>query len=92
MNSKRRQLKEYEEAPGDCISRVLETKGSHLFTVEIGAGEKLEALLPNRFKNKVWIRRGSFVVIRRDQLSDSWSIEHVLSKDEIKQLEKQGKW
>ena len=76
----------YEPKDGDRVGRVLETKGSFIFTVQVCEGETVEAALPNRFKNAVWIRRGSYVVLSQAEITN------VLTRDDIKQLKKNGKW
>lgn len=83
---------EYTPSPTDTFGRVVETKGSHIFTVSHADGTVVEANLPNRFRSQIWIRRGSFVVLCTPPDATLPTISHILSRDDIKELKKAGKW
>lgn len=82
---------DYSPQGGDLIGKVSEAKGRHRFTVEMDTDVFVEAGLPNRFRKAVWIRRGSFVVLRSESPS-TYSIEHILTRVDIKTLKKTGRW
>lgn len=78
--------------PTDTLGRVQETKGSHIFAVATPDGSVVEAILPNRFRAQIWIRRGSFVVLRVLAAAELPSIVHILDRDDIKEYKRSGKW
>ncbi|KAF1348934.1 hypothetical protein BDV97DRAFT_296975 [Delphinella strobiligena] len=45
------------------IARVVLAAGKNLYHVESPSNEKLLVELPARFRNAIWIKRGSFVVV-----------------------------
>lgn len=45
------------------IARVVVAAGKNLYHVESPSNEKLLVELPARFRNAIWIKRGSFVVV-----------------------------
>lgn len=84
---------EYEEQTGDLVGRVMDTKGGHIFSVETEpVGTTADAILPNRFRNVFWIRRGSLVVLRKLPDATEFSIVHILDKKEVKEMKRVGRW
>lgn len=62
-------------------------------------GSSALVLLPARFRKKIWVRRGSYLIVEQTPHADntsreriSGSIETVLSKEDIKELQQQGSW
>lgn len=85
---------EYEEEPGDRIAQVLESRGNHIFSLRYADASVGDAAMPNKFKNTMWIRRGSYVVVRNvsgDDAKPFWSIEYVLDRGDLKRLTRSGK-
>ena len=80
------------------IARIEESRGKGAFTViTAGTTESRLVHLPPRFRNTVWIRRGSFVVVEwgaDDEVDscDDGVIVHVLTREHIKDLKKSGGW
>ena len=52
-----------ELAEDDLIAQVVSSKGSNLFDVRVSGGDLGLAMLPNRFRNLIWIKRNDFVVV-----------------------------
>lgn len=47
--------------------------------------------MPPKFRNALWIRRGSFVIIKKYE-KDKGELVHVLSTEQIKEIRKEGGW
>lgn len=45
------------------IARVVVAAGKNLYHVELPSARKLLVELPARFRNAIWIKKGSFVVV-----------------------------
>ena len=52
-----------ELTDGDLIAQVVSSKGSNLFDIRVPGGGQGLAMLPNRFRNLIWIKRNDFVVV-----------------------------
>ncbi|RHZ03476.1 hypothetical protein DYB37_002626, partial [Aphanomyces astaci] len=52
-------------------------------------GETGIAMLPTKYRKLIWIRRGDFLIVAA---AVNYSVEHILYKDQIKQLKKQNLW
>ena len=83
---------------GDCIVRILANRGSNQFDIQFPntLGSKI-CILPNRFRNLIWIKRNDFVVVSStsssaDDPDCNFEIKHILNKDNIKHLKSIGKW
>lgn len=63
-----------------------------MFQVEYPDGRRTLCLLPARFHKKVWIKRGSYLIIQTaDDVTDAaitGQIEHVLNHHQVKALKK----
>ncbi|QRV73027.1 eukaryotic translation initiation factor 1A,X-chromosomal [Ceratobasidium sp. AG-Ba] len=78
---------------GAVICRVGATRGGSQFEVYDGENTWL-AELPKRFRNTVWIRRGSYVVVDTGTVATGirGEISFILQKEHISQLRKTGSW
>ena len=83
----------------DSYAKVVESRGKGQFLVTLPTStdahsESLLVYMPPKFRNALWIRRGSFLIIRRYDSSASSQNEllHVLSPDQIKEIKKDGGW
>ncbi|KAJ1308516.1 hypothetical protein OPQ81_004220 [Rhizoctonia solani] len=80
---------------GISICRVGVARGGSQFEVSDGESTWL-AELPKRFRNTVWVRRGSHVLVDTTHGSAGSNIKgeitFVLQKDHITQLKKRGEW
>ena len=88
-------LQEYAEPPGEdeCICKALGSRGSNKIDVELPDGHTALVILPARFHKKIWIRKGSFVIVKavRDDVEEgerffTGEIVRVLLKDDVKYL------
>ena len=48
---------------GDLIAQVISSKGSNLFEIRVSGGDQGLAILPNKFRNLIWIKRNDFIVV-----------------------------
>lgn len=53
-----------------AIARVIGAAGNNLYHVELPSAQKMLVELPARFRNTIWIKRGSFVVVDASALAD----------------------
>jgi probable RNA-binding protein EIF1AD len=88
-------LQEYAEPPGEDehICKALGSRGSNKIDVELPDGHTALVILPARFHKKIWIRKGSFVIVKavRDEEEEgerffTGEIVRVLLKDDVKYL------
>lgn len=88
-------LQEYAEPPGEgeCICKALGSRGSNKIDVELPDGHTALVILPARFHKKIWIRKGSFVIVKavRDDVEGderffTGEIVRVLLRDDVKYL------
>ncbi|KAF8607746.1 hypothetical protein BDV93DRAFT_278336 [Ceratobasidium sp. AG-I] len=81
---------------GICVCRVGVARGGSQFEVWDGETNQV-AELPKRFRNTIWVRRGSYVLVNSGNNSSTsggvrGEIVFVLQKEHISQLRKQGHW
>lgn len=76
----------------DFYAKVSESRGKGQFVVSLPDTTVHHLYMPPKFRNALWIRRGSFIIIRRYTESNELELLHVLSVDQIKELKKEGKW
>jgi len=82
--------------PNERLVRITESRGKGLFMVEEADGKTqyLVCLQP-KFRNALWMHRGTFVVIQLSSTSDTavvGEIGKVLLKEQIKELKKLSLW
>ena len=86
----------------DSYAKVVESRGKGQFLVSLPTTTTtvtdtpvtLLAYMPPKFRNALWIRRGSFVIIRKyeEGINESNELVHVLSVEQIKEIKREGKW
>jgi probable RNA-binding protein EIF1AD len=83
----------------DFFAKVIESRGKGQFLVSLAGteGAQVLAYMPPKFRNALWIRRGSFIIVRKfvqedEQNKDSIEILHVLTAEQIKELKKNSTW
>jgi probable RNA-binding protein EIF1AD len=60
---------------GDYIAKIICSRGANLFEIEVSENEKNGlGLLPNKFRNLIWIKRNDFVIVTTTT-SDVESVE-----------------
>ncbi|CAG8455680.1 2480_t:CDS:2 [Acaulospora colombiana] len=78
------------------ISRVLGGRGKNLHEVQFPDGTITLCSLPPKFRNLVWVKRGSYVIISPSESENSskigGDIVHVLFPEHIKYLKSEGIW
>lgn len=76
------------------LVKVLGPRGNHLYEVLAADGTTFLASMPSKFRNTVWIKGGSFVVIEsiKEGNKVKGEIVKILLKHHIKQMKKDGKW
>lgn len=76
------------------LVKVLAPCGNYLYEVCTTGGETFLASMPSKFRNTVWIRKGSFVIIESIDEGQKvrGEIVKVLLKHHLKQLKKEGSW
>lgn len=47
--------------------------------------------MPPKFRNALWIRRGSFVIVKKYE-EDKGELVHILSTEQIKEIRREGRW
>ena len=55
---------------GHIITRVIKAIGNNLYQVEQASGESVIAELAPRFRNNVWVKRGSIVIVDTTALAE----------------------
>lgn len=57
---------------GEDIAKIICSRGANLFEVEVSEDEKNGlGLLPNKFRNLIWIKRNDFVIVTKTSESDN---------------------
>lgn len=82
-------------AENQFIGRIEESRGKGMFVVQISGGKNILADLAPRFKNALWIHRGTFVILQVESSTaegERGSIESVLNKEQIKDLKRLNRW
>lgn len=76
------------------LVKVVASCGNYLYEVCTTGGETFLVSMPSKFRNTVWIRKGSFVVIESIDEGQKvrGEIVTVLLKHHLKQLKKDGRW
>ncbi|KAI8075016.1 hypothetical protein BC940DRAFT_328617 [Gongronella butleri] len=81
---------------GQTFARVLGPRGNHQHEVEYTDGSRNLVTLQPKFRNLVWVKRGSYVVVDPSQGTVSekvgGEIVHVLFPKQLKVLQQKGRW
>jgi len=56
--------------PDHVIARIVKAAGKNLYTVELASGGSTLVEMPARFRSKIWVKRGTYVVIDTKALAD----------------------
>eukprot|EP01080_Neovahlkampfia_damariscottae_P007205 gene7205-11521_t len=75
------------------VVRVLELRGNNQVFAEFANEEQILCLMPNKFKRKIWISKGHYIVIKQAEVNSTTKgfqikgiIIHVLQKDDVQYL------
>ncbi|KAK5583724.1 hypothetical protein RB653_005322 [Dictyostelium firmibasis] len=79
------------------IVKVIDMRGGNVVEVQYPNGSTVLAIIPSKFKNVLWIKKGNYAIIdKEDESSKSsqvkCSIVHILSKENVKGLVKSNDW
>ena len=79
----------------DFYAKVIESRGKGQFLVSLSSTDSksttMLVYMPPKFRNALWIRRGSFVIVKKYE-DDKGELVHVLSTEQIKEIKRDGKW
>lgn len=84
-----------ELTPTQVIARVLGPRGKNMHEVQFADGRTSLAILPPRFRNLIWVKRGHYVVLDPEATTTEklgGEIVHVLFPEHVKDLKAQGQW
>jgi translation initiation factor IF-1 len=99
MSKSRKHLMNCNEHPvpleGQYIVKVLELRGNNQVFAEFVDSETILCLMPNKFKRKIWISKGHYIIIKKAEVTSNTSgfqikgiIIHVLQHDDVQYLKK----
>ncbi|KAN0028129.1 hypothetical protein ACTFIV_009961 [Dictyostelium citrinum] len=79
------------------IVKVIDMRGGNVVEVQYPNGSTVLAIIPSKFKNVLWIKKGNYAIIdKEDESSKSsqvkCSVVHILSKENVKGLVKSNDW
>ncbi|KAG2183349.1 hypothetical protein INT43_006354 [Umbelopsis isabellina] len=84
-----------ELTDNQLIARVLGPRGKNMHEVQFADGRISLAILPPRFRNLIWVKRGHYVIVDPKATTTEklgGEIVHVLFPEHVKDLKSQGKW
>ena len=86
-----------EPREDEHIVRVTESFGRNTVEVTYPNGTSVLALIPSKFLNKIWMKKGGFVIIEPTRLPHASSkvvavVNHILFPEHIQHLLKIKKW
>ena len=86
-----------EPKENERIVQVIESRGRNTLEVCYPEGDSILALIPAKFQKKIWIKKGSFVIIEPTYLVDASSkvlavVTHALFAQDIEHLIDEGQW
>lgn len=76
------------------LVKVLASCGNYLYEICTTGGDVFLVSMPSKFRNTVWIRKGSYVIIESIDEGQKvrGEIVKVLLKHHLKQMKKDGNW
>lgn len=84
-----------ELTDNQLVARVLGPRGKNMHEVQFADGRTSLAILPPRFRNLIWVKRGHYVIVDPEATATEklgGEIVHVLFPEHVKDLKSQGKW
>jgi probable RNA-binding protein EIF1AD len=83
----------------DSVVRVTELRGGNMCEVEQPDGRRLLVQIPMRFRKLIWIRRGSYLIVREppelvdlDNVKVKALVQTILFPTQIEYIKKQKMW
>jgi translation initiation factor IF-1 len=94
---------DYVPSEMERIVKVLGNRGDNTFEVQFESGDKALARMPKKFNKLIWVKTGDYTVIEKDnadvdeavkagEAKEQYSINHILSKPNVKFLKSKGLW
>ncbi|KAF9585382.1 hypothetical protein BGW38_002639 [Lunasporangiospora selenospora] len=82
---------------GQLFARVLGSRGKNIHEVQFPDGQEILVNLPPKFRNLVWVKRGSYVIVQPAEEEEqktkvAGDIVAVLFQDHVKQYKQNGIW
>ncbi|KAK8799237.1 hypothetical protein WA171_005984 [Blastocystis sp. BT1] len=87
---------------GEFIARIIGSRGGNMFEIELANGTKSLAILPTKFNKLIWMKRGDYVIVSGSEGQFTTAsgkqngveamIQHILMKDQINHIKKEGLW
>ncbi|GAM27717.1 hypothetical protein SAMD00019534_108930 [Acytostelium subglobosum LB1] len=77
------------------IVKIIDLRGGNIVEVQYPDGATVLAMIPTKFKGKLWIKLGNYAIVEREEETTSkvrTSIVHLISADNLKYMKKQGIW
>jgi probable RNA-binding protein EIF1AD len=100
--TQRYELDELELEENSVVAKIVTNRGSGLFEITLPGNESLcIAMLPNKFRNLIWIKRNDYVIVECNlnlsqvssiSVRNPFEIKHILNKNHIKNLMKKKLW
>ncbi|KAK8827692.1 hypothetical protein WA577_007239, partial [Blastocystis sp. JDR] len=86
----------------EILARISNPRGGNVFEVELPDGQKVLAILPTKFNKLIWMKRGDYVIVTKSEGQFTTSsgkqngvesmIQHILLKDQVNHIKKEGLW
>ncbi|XP_065204114.1 probable RNA-binding protein EIF1AD [Planococcus citri] len=79
---------------GHQLVKVLKTQGNHLYEVQTTDNRQFLVSMPSKFRNTIWIKPGSFVIIEfiAEGNKVKGEIVKILLKEHVKEMKKDSRW
>ncbi|KAK8823179.1 hypothetical protein WA538_002327 [Blastocystis sp. DL] len=87
---------------GETLARIVGSRGGNMFEVELPNSDTCLAILPTKFNKLIWMKRGDYVIISGSEGQFTTAsgkqngveamIQHILMKDQINHIKKEGLW
>lgn len=76
------------------LAQVLKTRGNHLYEVRTTDNRQFLVSMPSKFRNTIWIKPGSFVIIEfiAEGNKVKGEIVKILLKEHVKEMKKNSFW
>lgn len=88
-------LDEFPEPSGSqCIVKIVCPRGNNLHEVKWPDGKTSLASMPEKYRKRVWVKRGDFVIIEPIEENDKVGAEmiHILLPPHVRHLKVQNMW
>ncbi|EFA83297.1 hypothetical protein PPL_04087 [Heterostelium album PN500] len=80
---------------GQSIVKIIGLRGGNITDVQYANGSTVLAMIPSKFKGKLWIKKGAYAIIEKEDETTKkirTSIVHLLTPDNVKYIKKSNEW